>query len=412
MRILVLDPSLGVARGHHSPLARGFATLLDEPPLFAGADAAAAPEGVRFTGVFRYRIDDAFRVSRYANPLMGNARMAAVAQLTRRFRHRKSVDTNTAVNGKALDEAEFKRIFAPLAAGSALHLALTAAGGAKHVVSVGADPALLCALHDRASLFASLGAPRLHLVFMYPEQDYLGPRTTLAHDKIVRDMLAWPNPPALYAELEEHATDLEARYGVSVSHQILPYRAKPSAEAAWREGAFTVAVLGAGRADKAFWLLPEVVSATHARDTSVQFRIQRPAPNAGLADAARQLERRAGVTLLPPYLEDAAYEAELQRAHVVLLAYDTAAYARRGSGVFLDAVMFARPLVCVSDTALARALRGNGVIGQGPVGLAQAIVTAHRCHFDLAVAARDVRDDTFASMRDGPLLSALNDGQA
>jgi hypothetical protein len=165
--------------------------------------------------------------------------------------------------------------------------------------------------------------------------------------------------------------------------------------------------LGAGRTDKGFAALAEIADATHARDASIQFRIQRAGSGQGLQAAERALAQAPNVTLLPAFLEDEAYARELGEAHVVLLAYDVALYARRGSGVFVDAMLTGAPLVCVANTALARALDGNGVAGTGAEGLAAAIVVARGQYEALAAGAAQTRDAAFAAIQRGPLIAAL-----
>jgi hypothetical protein len=405
--ILIIDPSLGAASGHHAPLARGLGEMMDGADLvFAGACGGLVDRlraGTAFAPAFGYRLDDAFRVSRHANALMGRPLARLLADVTRGLRPKRAVSSRGAV-AAPLDLPSYAALFQPLGAQAALAKLLQRQRW-RHVVSIAADPAILAALQALAPVFAHADAPKLHLVFMYPEADYLGPRTEAAHTALVRALLAWPNAPYLYAELAEHAEALQARFGAPVAHQILPYRARPGA----RETAapFTVAVLGAGRADKAFDALPAIVAATQGRASDIQFRIQRAAPGQGLDGAERALECAPNVTLLPAFLDDAVYERELARANVILLAYDAGAYARRGSGVWLDAMLYGAPIVCVADTAIARALQGNGVSGCGPDGLAEAIVTARANEAALAATALRVRDATAAEIQHGPLLTAL-----
>jgi glycosyltransferase involved in cell wall biosynthesis len=245
---------------------------------------------------------------------------------------------------------------------------------------------------------------------MYPEHEFLNARTEAPYFQLIRDMTRWPSPPSLYTELDEHAGELQRRLGAQVLRQILPYRVRPPRTVAAHDE-FVVAVLGAGRADKAFDMLPEIVAATRVLDPSVQFRIQRPGARARLDRYVSQLEQEKAVAMLPAALDDDAYEAELARAHIVLLAYDPQRYARRGSGVLVDALVAGRPVVCVAGTALAGALgHGNGLAAEGAGGLARAVAEARGRYPDLLAGAARARDATMKAMAEGPLISALKTG--
>jgi hypothetical protein len=236
---LYLDPSLGASAGHHRPLARGFAVLAGRPITFAGACQgrfACPSEGGRFAPVFSYRLEDAFRVSRSGAEWQGHGLGRWIARGASRF--------GVKLAGRRSES--YALLFRGLKAGAALEALLREAPA--DVVSMGADPATLAALHAAGAVFAAPGGPRLHIAFMYPERDFL-PNGAEGYFGLVRDMLSWGRPPCLYAELAEHAVDLSAALGAPVAHQILPYR-WPAASPPRPAGPFTVAVLGAGRADR------------------------------------------------------------------------------------------------------------------------------------------------------------------
>jgi hypothetical protein len=410
-RVLYLDPSLGRALGHHTPLARGFSTLLAPSQLVlagaAGGMLEHVPQNANFVPAFHYRLADAFRVSRAAKGWMGRGPVALVARAM--MRSAPSARLFESAAGPELSPAAFRRLLAGLHAEDTV-APLLAARAWRDVVCIAADPAMLSALHNRAAVFAGECAPQLHIVFMYPEADFLGASTEPAYFALVRDMMTWPRPPRLYAELADHSRDIATKVGAPVFHQVLPYRAKSDVGIA-PSSPFTVAVLGAGRRDKAFDLLPAIVDAVRARDPAILFRIQRPILSAVMWDCRRALAAQSSVTLLPASLDENAYSAELARASVVLLAYDAKRYARRGSGIFVDALMSARPIVCVADTALAHALSDNGLTGAGAEGLADAIVEARQRHTVMSEAALRARDQAAADIEGGPLFTALHRGE-
>jgi hypothetical protein len=76
--------------------------------------------------------------------------------------------------------------------------------------------------------------------------------------------------------------------------------------------------------------------------------------------------------------------------------------------VFVDAVMAGAPIVCVADTAIARALEGNGIAALGAEGLADAIVASRIRYAEFSDAAVRARDRMNAAIRAGPLVTALN----
>ena len=414
-QLLYLDPSLGRAGGHHAPLARGFADLLGGGIAFAGARGGVfsrIPANATILPRFDYRLEDAFRVSRYGAAWAGRGAIADAARALSFLRPGAGRALPRAPKaGDAMDGAAFKHLFQPLGAGRSLKSVLAEQTTWRAVICIGADPAMVSALHDERDFFAVPTGPRLHLALMYPEHEFLSPRTEAPYFQLIRDMMQWPHPPSLYTELDEHAGDLQRRLGASASRQILPYRVRAPRAAAAARDEFVVAVLGAGRADKAFDMLPEIVAATRSLDPKVQFRIQRPGARARLGRYVNQLEREGSVALLPAVLGDDAYEAELARAHVVLLAYDPQRYARRGSGVLVDALVAGRPVVCVVGTALAGALgHGNGLAAEGAQGLARALAEARGRYPDLLAGAARARAATVKAMVEGPLISALKSG--
>lgn len=413
-QLLYLDPSLGRAGGHHAPLARGFADLLGGGIAFAGARGgmfSGIPAHATFLPRFDYRLEDAFRVSRYGAAWAGRGAIADAARaLSFLWPGAGRALPRAPKAGHAMDGAAFKHLFQPLGAGRSLKSVLAEQTTWRAVICIGADPAMVSALHGERDFFTALGAPRLHLVFMYPEHEFLNARTEAPYFELIRDMMQWPHPPSLYTELDEHAGALQCRLGAPVLRQVLPYRVRAPRTAAAQDE-FVVAVLGAGRADKAFDMLPEIVVATRALDPNVQFRIQRPGARARLGRYVNQLEREGSVALLPAVLGDDAYEAELARAHVVLLAYDPQRYARRGSGVLVDALVAGRPVVCVAGTALAGALgHGNGLAAEGAQGLSRALAEARGRYPDLLAGAARASAATVIAMVEGPLISALKSG--
>lgn len=397
-RVFFLDPSLGPASGHHNIVAANYRVLLGgRESVFVGHRGSTVERAV-----FVHKLEQAFRISRYARAWVGHPLLARALHLAARLRpaaKRRSLPrAPKAAIADGLSVEAYARLFSGLRAGAAID-ALDCRPGDDLVV-LGVDPAVITAMHQRRGHFASIGV-RLHLVFMYPEEDFVGPRTDPAYWTIVRDCAA--AGAKLYAELDLHAAAIAARTGASVTTQTTPVRLSQLPPPP--EGPFTVAVLGAGRWDKAFDALPAIVAASAP---ALAFRIQRPVPGVGLERYTRQLAAEPNVTVLPHDLSSARFEAELARAHVFLLAYDQKRYALRNSGVLVDALVGGRPFVCTEGTALARGIiDGNGIAAEGVSGIAMALSNAMETYPDLIAAAQRVSVRMGEQIRDGSLLRAL-----
>ncbi|MCR6644445.1 MAG: hypothetical protein NVV62_07970 [Terricaulis sp.] len=117
-RIFFLDPALGASSGHHAVVAANYRRLLE------GA------REVRFVGhrggesehpLFRHRLEDAFRVSRYGVGWIGDRRVARLAQWVAGRRARALPAAQGAGRAvAALGDARYRGLFAGLGAGAAL----------------------------------------------------------------------------------------------------------------------------------------------------------------------------------------------------------------------------------------------------------------------------------------------------
>jgi glycosyltransferase involved in cell wall biosynthesis len=403
-----LDPSLGAAPGHHSTVARNYRRLLAgrRETLFCGNVS-----GQSDCSVFSYRLEDAFRTSRHqaawaANPVFAHA----ARTIANRFRrNRRMLVGPSAANAKPLTEEAYARLFRTFGAGRSLVQVWSrlAVGHGDDVVSLGVDPAMLCALAAAKPLLANAAGPRLHLVFMYPEEDFAVGAAEAPYWAIARDVAQAAF--GVYTELDLHADALAGALGRKVDTQILPARLEPPQGCSCTEG-FTVAVLGAGRWDKGFDALPAIAAATAERAGDIVFRIQGPAAGAGLEKAASMLAEMNNVTVLAPDLSEADYEAELARCHAALLAYDQRRYRRRNSAFLVDAQVAGRPIICTRGAALERAIAyGNGLSAETPQEFAAALVAMKAGYGEFLSAAQSRSRDFIAELRNGPLLRALED---
>ncbi|MBL8550631.1 MAG: glycosyltransferase [Hyphomonadaceae bacterium] len=410
-RIVLIDPSLGRSGGHHAVVAANYAKLLKptgRPVVFAGNIQAFAADHTVIPA-FGYVVEDVFRVTLYGARWLADRRLVQLARamrppaaLRRAFARGRALPATQA----PLDPAQCAELVRSFGAAAALRRLDTqlSLGEADDLVLLAADPALLAALADRAERWLAAHAPRLHVVFMYPEARVLGASTEEGFFSIYRSLLNAARPPRFYAESGLHAADLSARLGADVAELPTPVRiaALPPAAGPW-----TIGVLGAARADKGFEKLPRIVAAARDLDPGLAFRIQGPPSEAGLDAPARRLRRLPGVTLLAPDLSDEAYEAELARAHVVLLPYDRESFARRGSGVLADALIAGRPAVVTRGTALEDAL-GAGLLADTPEEFADAIVRIKARNVEFADAAQAGAGRALERLRASPLVGALS----
>lgn len=412
-RVFLLDPSLGAEHGHHQTVAANYATLIARrggQAVFVGNRRASGGAGLpRFAGLFPYRVADAFRLAYYVQPWMAHGALVAAARMLPRPRARfPAPPASDAVAAPVNPHA----LFRPLGAGRALDaLAQRFAPGARdHVVLLNADPALLLALHERAGRWCAPDAARLHIVFVYSEREGVSVRLHDGLTQAYRDLLATPRPPRLYAESPALADWLGQTLAAPVAPILSPVRlhAPPPAPAG---AELTVAVLGAARADKGFALLPDIVARASAARSRLAFRIQRPDKSAvGLGPALDALTRQPGVTLLPPHLTPAAYDAEIARARIVLLPYDRHVFALRWSGVLIETLVAGLPFVCTAGSALERAIANENGVAAAPDAQAYAAaliaMAADIEHY--AARARALAPRRLDEITDSALLAALD----
>jgi glycosyltransferase involved in cell wall biosynthesis len=131
---------------------------------------------------------------------------------------------------------------------------------------------------------------------------------------------------------------------------------------------FRIVSLGGARDEKGILELIQAVRIIEAAGAADRFhfelQVNDPAPDIAGALDLFALENRSNVTLLREALGSKAYYELLHRADLVALPYWRSVYEARTSGVFLEAIAAAKPVVCTADTwmsdELARA--GSGLL--------------------------------------------------
>jgi glycosyltransferase involved in cell wall biosynthesis len=191
-----------------------------------------------------------------------------------------------------------------------------------------------------------------------------------------------------YCDTRELCAQYGAHLGAWPRLLPIPPIALPAGAPA-ADGPLTVVYLGNARTEKGFHLLPAMVEATlAATPRPLRFRIQAEfnldGGEPGIPEARAALERMGeAVEVIPRALDEAEYAALLGSADIVLLPYSQRDYARRSSGILVEAVAAGRVAVVPEGTSLASMGRlGAAVTYSDTGGMAPALLQAVR---DIAV---------------------------
>jgi hypothetical protein len=169
-------------------------------------------------------------------------------------------------------------------------------------------------------------------------------------------------------------------------------------ESSRADGPLRIVYLGDARGEKGFHLLPDLVDAladNFLRSLRARFVLQGNISVAGdneVLSAARQ--RLAAypdehVELITEQLDVPAFHTLVRSADIVLLPYDAQAYARRSSGILVQALAAGQVVVAPSGTWLAsQADPAASVLFDGEAGLAAAVTQAIERWPSLSEAAR------------------------
>lgn len=126
-----------------------------------------------------------------------------------------------------------------------------------------------------------------------------------------------------------------------------------------------IGVLGGGRRDKGFDRLHEIIIAfnsIYSKKRDVRFIIQAPRAQDNLSEEASKVASIENVQMLDNSLGNEQYEQVLNSCDVMLMPYSSG-YNLRGSGVAIEALANAIPLVCSANTGLADTLtHENGMV--------------------------------------------------
>jgi glycosyltransferase involved in cell wall biosynthesis len=244
------------------------------------------------------------------------------------------------------------------------------------------------------------GFPQLHIQLMFGEANWMtGGYSEKSVFRLLDELSRRYSSVALYAETRGLASYFQRKLGQSVAYY--PYPAHPFSDASANEKrgvTKTIGVLGGGRRDKGFGLLPEIVSYIEGRMSGVDFIIQGPRKEECLDDVVGRLRKHGTVRLLSNVLSPKEYEAALRASDMLLLPY-LAGYKMRGSGVAVEAIANGIPFVCSAGTAMEELIQdGNGLCADSPMDLATACLELLNRYSLFSVAAQRARSRYLAGL--------------
>jgi len=260
------------------------------------------------------------------------------------------------------------------------------------------------------------GLPSIHIVF---RRDAEEPSVAQGPNGGIRGSLtrlsASPSAVAtlrLYADTEDLARQYAALVpGLDIGAIPIPHCLPTSeaSDATRKEGPLRIVYLGDARHEKGFHLLPDLVDALadklfpepRARFV-LQGNISVAGDSPGLSAARQRLAAYppAHVELITEQLGVAAFHDLVRAADIVLLPYDRQAYARRSSGILIQALAAGRVVVVPSGTWLAAQVdQATAVQFGNERSLADAVAVAVDDWPRLSKGARD-RADLFRASHD------------
>lgn len=181
------------------------------------------------------------------------------------------------------------------------------------------------------------------------------------------------------AETPRYATQLSGLFDANI--YVLPYPETHAHVPVTHTTPRHFSLPGSGRIDKGLLqarILSEAVSKRNAGDR-VTFSLQSPPyfATSSIEEYLTALYADPDVHLLPPSISTTQMQNMIAQSRCVILPYDRATYADRGSAVFMEAIYAGRPVVTYNGTAFAQQIDyyGAGVVASNDDEFADAIVS-------------------------------------
>ena len=350
-KILILDPSCeGDSHSHHLNAITGHATVMHKAGLqvVLGTNCNCNIENPCFDNnpVFKYTIYDDYR----------KKRTGYLPRLFRRLRYTALKKHITAsiqllIRKKSIDAMD--HVFVPTTDWLMYQ-------------------ALLKVFHKHPQL------PYLHLLLMYEDGNWL--TGGYPYQEIINSLksqISENRKLFIYTETLCHARHLGSALGIQI--ETYPFPALPFTQISEKKDTDSVyiGVLGGGRKDKGYALLPEIIKIFNTRyaGNNVMFAIQEARVEDKLSQETVQLKKIHNVTLVGNELKRPEYERQLLKCDITLFPYNEIVYRCRGSGIVNEAVANGKPVLCSEETSLTEAIvSGNGASADSPEEFANMLI--------------------------------------
>ena len=371
-QIVVVEPALVDARGHHAFATSRFVALIDNPRtvIAAGAGWSGPPRlgGYPVFPVFRHNRQSVARLRCYGRGLArlvsigGDLLMPLESMIRRRNDATQPSDFSTAM----AEAGNMRSVIGP-----DLTRCLDTFGVEREdrVFIPSADAELVLATAEQ--LYARPDPPHFHLRLMY---DDIGCHRTdptwRSALQVLRDAPNAIRQVHFLTETRAFARAIEEIWPEPAA--LLPHPSDlPATPVPDLAGAFVVYLAGQGRTDKGGHLVDAA-----ARVLATKLGLNRLPVDLHIQGGAKASYGRVRIEPLPRQLTANDYALSWKGTHAALLLHDQTVYAIRGSGVVCDAVASARPFIFLNGNSLSEwNLRGNALGTEPrPDQIAEAII--------------------------------------
>lgn len=199
--------------------------------------------------------------------------------------------------------------------------------------------------------------PSIHVELMFDKANWM--TGGYPYDKIIKKLIRLRKETTkrlfVYTEVSAHAHYASKQLNFDVP--VYPYPTFPilrDKETLAANRKIIIGVLGGGRRDKGFHLLPDIVDQFNMDchdNLEVTFVIQKPRAQEHLEVEVNRLSQHKNIRFISESVSSIEYEDVMGSCSILLLPY-TSTYKLRGSGVAVEALANGVPVVCTDNTGL------------------------------------------------------------
>ena len=198
--------------------------------------------------------------------------------------------------------------------------------------------------------------PSIHVELMFDKANWM--TGGYPYDKIIKKLIQLRNNTKrlfVYTEVSAHAHYASKQLNFNVP--VYPYPTFPilrDNKPLATNRNIIIGVLGGGRRDKGFHLLPDIVDKFNMdcqNNLEVIFVIQKPRAQEHLDVELNRLSQHKNIRFVSESISSNEYENVMGSCSILLLPY-TSNYKLRGSGVAVEALANGVPIVCTDNTGL------------------------------------------------------------